>query len=261
MIEPDGPLNTVPFAALRDRSGVLAMERAAIQTVPGVLLLEKGTISPNSPFLGIGDPIYNTADSRYSSRANADLTLPRLPATAQEIEACSKAWGARESPRLLTGPDASAARVAMALRGNAPIVHFATHVVAESGEFRSGLIALSLNPLGAMDLLGPEEILARPATTSLVVMNGCHSAQGKVLPGAGLMGLTRAWIGAGARAVIATAWDIPDDAAELMMTDFYRALHAAPERGTAFALREAQRNALKRGGTQWAAYSLLSRIP
>ncbi len=261
MIEPDGPLNTVPFAALRDRSGVLAIERAAIQTVPGVLLLEKGTISPNSPFLGIGDPIYNTADSRYSSRANADLTLPRLPATAQEIEACSKAWGAPESPRLLTGPDASAARVAMALRGNAPIVHFATHVVAESGEFRSGLIALSLNPSGAMDLLGPEEILARPATTSLVVMNGCHSAQGKVLPGAGLMGLTRAWIGAGARAVIATAWDIPDDAAELMMTDFYRTLHAAPERGTAFALREAQRNALKRGGTQWAAYSLLSRIP
>ncbi len=30
-----------------------------------------------------------------------------------------------------------------------------------------------------MGLLGPKEILARPVTAGLIVMNGCHSAQGE----------------------------------------------------------------------------------
>jgi tetratricopeptide (TPR) repeat protein len=262
LIEPDDPLNHLPLAALRDNSGKLAVERASIQTIPGALLLEKAEISANAPFLGVGDPIYNKADSRYRavSHKDADLTLPRLPGTKGEIEACSKAWGGGSS-RLLTGADANAANVTSALRGSAPIMHFATHVITAPGEFRSGLIALSLDASGAMDLLGPEEILARPVSSSLVVMNGCHSAQGKVLASAGIMGLSRAWIGAGAKAVISTAWDIPDNTAETLMTDFYRALHAAPERGASAALSTAQRNAILRGEGQWAAYSLLSRIP
>jgi tetratricopeptide (TPR) repeat protein len=269
LIEPDGPLNNLPFAALRDdtRPGapVRAVERAAIETIPGALLLEQGSIPANAPFLGVGDPVYNSADPRYAAKdAHADLTLPRLPATAGEIEACSRAWAPGAAAKLMTGTNATASQVTEALRRDAPIVHFATHVVSAPGEFNSGLIALSLDDKGAMGLLGPREILARPVSSSLVVMNGCHSAQGESLPGAGLMGLTRAWIGAGAKAVIATSWDVPDNAAESIMTDFYRALREAPERGAAFALREAQNAAIRRSGatgSQWAAYSLLSRIP
>ena len=126
-------------------------------------------------------------------------------------------------------------------------------------------IALSLDNSGGMGLLGPGEIVARPVTSSLIVMNGCHSAQGRTLPSTGLMGLTRAWIGAGAKAVLATGWDVPDTAAQSLMTDFYRALRASPERGAAFALRQAQLGAIRREAnhspkTQWAAYFLLSRI-
>ena len=74
-----------------------------------------------------------------------------------------------------------------------------------------------------MGLMGPTEIAAHPVSASLVVLNGCHSGRGNALPGAGLMGLTRAWIGAGARAVLATRWDIPDEAGKTMMVEFYRA--------------------------------------
>jgi tetratricopeptide (TPR) repeat protein len=268
LIEPNGPLNGLPFAALLDTSGqkespgTLAIERAAIESIPGVLLLEKGAIPASAPFLGVGDPIYNRADPRYRLVATkAELTLPRLPGGAHEIDSCARAWAGGAAPQLLIGADATAAKVEAALRTNAPIVHFATHVIAASGEFRSGLIALSLDPAGVMGVLGPKEILARPVSSSLVVMNGCHSAQGESLPGAGLMGLTRAWVGAGAKAVVATAWDVPDGAAETIMTDFYRALRASPDRGVSVALRQAQRNSLRRGETYWAAYSLLSRIP
>ena len=93
------------------------------------------------------------------------------------------------------------------------------------------------------------------------------SSQGDELPGAGLMGLTRAWIGAGARSVLATRWDIPDEAGKTVMVEFYRALRAHPDRGEAFALEQAQLAALKENDSKpalsntaiWAAYFLLGR--
>ena len=95
-------------------------------------------------------------------------------------------------------------------------------------------------------------------------MNGCHSAQGEAVPSSGRMGLTRAWIGAGAGAVMATQWGISDEDAELFMGGFYKALLRAPQKGVAEALRQAQiavlhssRAELKR----WAGYYLLSRVP
>jgi CHAT domain-containing protein len=213
--------------------------------------------------VGIGDPIYNSADPRYTAKsAKPDLTLTRLPNTAGEIEAISRAWGSSESS-LLTGADAIPAKIEAAIQRGSPIVHFATHVITGPDEFHSGMIAVSLDASGSMGLLGPKEIVARPVTAGLIVMNGCHSAQGEPLKSAGLMGLTRAWIGAGAKAVIATGWDVPDTAAQALMTDFYLALRSSPEQGAAGALRQAQLKAIDRGdaGGEWAAYSLLSRIP
>ncbi len=272
LIEPDGPLYDLPFAALMpDPAAGFLVQRASIELIPGALLLlrqaeDRGEIPAEAPFLGIGDPIYNSADPRFQgSRGGAgrtDLTLARLPNTSNEIISVSRAWGAHTNT-LLTGTEATAAGVGRALRGNSGVIHFATHVIAAPGEFRSGLIALSLDSSGAMGLLGPKDIEARPLSSSLIVMNGCHSAQGETLPSAGLMGLSRAWIGAGARAVIATGWDIPDLTAQSLMTDFYRALRSSRRHGAAAALREAQIKAIERGDgeSRWAAYSLLSRIP
>ena len=266
-LELDGPLYEVPFPALvvgQSQAGpVYLIQRATIEAVPGALLMSPGGVSSSSSFLGIGDPVYNTADARYHGpRLAGGAALPRLPNTACELEVCARNWSSH-SARILSGPSATASSVENALARNPDIVHFATHVVSEPGEFRSGLIALSLAPAGTMDVLGPKEIVAHRVSAKLVVMNGCHSAQGQALPGAGLMGLTRAWIGAGASAVMATQWDVPDDAAQSMMATFYSSLRSAPDRGFAAALREAELNALQSGQppAAWAAYSLLSRIP
>jgi CHAT domain-containing protein len=149
------------------------------------------------------------------------------------------------------------------------VIHFATHVVTAPGDYASGLIALSLDRNGAMGFIGPAEIAAYTLSPSLVVLNGCHSGQGEALPGVGLMGLTRAWIGSGARSVLATRWDIPDEAGAQMMVEFYRALRAWPQRGPAFALQQAQSGLLRSrvsgnapaGNTPdvWGAYFVLGR--
>ena len=101
----------------------------------------------------------------------------------------------------------------------------------------------------------------------LVVLSGCSSA-GEALPAEGLMGLTRAWLAGGARAVIATQWPTPDDSGELFRS-FYGALRALPGSGSyavraALALQQAQREMLRSGSWRsdpryWAAYFVLGK--
>jgi CHAT domain-containing protein/tetratricopeptide (TPR) repeat protein len=270
LLEPDGPLYDLPFAALpvgsREKHSWL-VERTAVQAIPGALLMETGGVPADGKFVGIGDPVFNTADPRYrGSPAKMAIMLTRLPNTASEVAACSLAWDTEtQSPHLLTGTAATARQVTGALADAPAVIHFATHVVAEHGQFGSGLIALGLDSQGAMGLLGPRDIAARPVPGALVVMNGCHSAQGVALPGSGLMGLTRAWIGAGASAVVSTRWDVPDDTAQSLMVNFYKALRGEARGNPAQALRYAQLAAIRSNGpdslpSRWAAYSLLSRI-
>lgn len=275
LLELDGPLFDLPFAALPVGNGkyepIFLIERAALEIIPGALMLEPHTAFADArrgEFLGIGDAVYNAADARYNGakpRSQA-IALPRLLQTSAELKACSRAWGSADS-RILTGEAAQMASVRAALAGHASVIHFATHIVKAPGDRSTGLIALSLDRSGAMGLLGPTEIAAHPVHARLVVLNGCHSAEGDELPGSGLMGLTRAWIGAGAEAVLATSWDIPDEDGKTVMVRFYRALRAHPERGPADALRRAQMEVLAsslarhaRGMARiWAAYFLLGR--
>jgi CHAT domain-containing protein/tetratricopeptide (TPR) repeat protein len=269
LLELDSALFEVPFGALRTEpgeGGSLLIQQAALQTVPGALLLKKGSVPLEGSFVGAGDAVYNTADPRYSGAraARMDLTLPRLPNTAAELESCARQWG-RERSTLLTGQETSDTGLRQALSAGPAIVHFATHIIRAPGEYETGMIAMSLDEAGKMGLMGPREIVARPVKVSLVVMNGCHSAQGEALPGAGLMGLTRAWIGAGAGAVLATQWDIPDGPGRNLMASFYRALRTTAGADPAVALRQAQLNSLREADgakrpENWAGYFLLSRL-
>jgi CHAT domain-containing protein/Tfp pilus assembly protein PilF len=267
LLELDGPLFDLPFAALvvsEAASGpVYLVERARLEAIPGALLLEKQRSAGDERFLGIGDAIYNVADARYRGvRTTGSAMLPRLQSTGAEVRACSRAWGANRA-RLLTGDQADVASVEAALKTNPSVIHFATHVVPGPGDFSSGMIALSLDQGGAMGLLGPRDIVAHPVNAALVVLNGCHSAQGDAVPGGSLMGLTRAWIAAGAGAVIATRWDIPDDASQEFMTIFYSELRAHWNDGPSAALQKAQLTVLRKSKSNLpalvGAYFLLGR--
>jgi len=93
----------------------------------------------------------------------------------------------------------------------------------------------------------------------LVVLSACRSAAGADAPAEGLLSLTRGFLYAGARRVLATLWNVDDESSAILMERFYAEFldkgRPAPE-----ALRAAQRSlaaqARYANPYYWAAYVL-----
>jgi CHAT domain-containing protein len=117
-----------------------------------------------------------------------------------------------------------------------------------------GGILLALRANGAPDLLTAADIAAVPCSAVIVTLSGCSSAGRQMLPGSGLAGLTRAWIAAGARTVVASLWPTTDSDGVLFRY-FYERLRGGD--APAEALRQAQLENLRSGrlrSREWAAY-------
>jgi CHAT domain-containing protein len=171
------------------------------------------------------------------------------------VEACARAWNGGAT--LLVGADASREKLRAELQRSPAVVHFATHIVGSPDASRDGLIALSLTDRNEAELLAPLEISRWKMGGGLVVLNGCHSAAGN-RAWSGLMGLTRAWLSAGARSVVASLWDTPDDTGSLFRT-FYNNLRGQSNQNAVAALRLAQLEMIRSGDWRshpryWGAY-------
>jgi CHAT domain-containing protein len=89
------------------------------------------------------------------------------------------------------------------------------------------------------------------------VLSGCQTALGKDVKREGLLGLTRGFMYAGAKSVIASLWRVSDKAAADLMREFYKAMLVDKQR-PASALRSAQVTMWKekRPPFYWAAFVL-----
>ena len=86
-------------------------------------------------------------------------------------------------------------------------------------------MVLSPSP-GDDGVLFLHELLRHPLASDLVVLSGCNTAAGEVLPGEGLEGLQYAILAAGARGVVATRWLVEDRSMADLMDRFYGYLTA-----------------------------------
>jgi len=284
MLALDEQLFRIPFGALvvgscKDGPVYLAARHAIRVTTGAVMLAARSpqgwSAALSGKFLGVGDAIYNTADPRWkgpgepegsvlpgvalAAAAAGGPALARLPGTAREVESCARIWDVRSGAAiLLEGAEACPDRLREALRGPLSVVHIAAHFLEEPAAPRSSMIALSLAGSGRPQMVSPLEITRAKINAGVVALSGCSSGRADTPPASGLMGLTRAWLAGGARAVVASHWPTPDDSGSLFV-DFYQHLCTRPQAGPAEALQQAQLDMLRAGGWRsrpryWATY-------
>jgi CHAT domain-containing protein len=139
------------------------------------------------------------------------------------------------------------------------IVHFATHGLLDSEHPQlSGLVLSLVDEHGEPQdgFLELQDIYNLDLPVDLVVLSACKTALGKEVDGEGLVGLTRGFMYAGARSVVASLWNVVDSATAELMTRFYRALRDPV--GPASALRQAQIEMRKQRADPyyWAAFQM-----
>ncbi|MCL4298819.1 MAG: CHAT domain-containing protein [Anaerolineae bacterium] len=92
--------------------------------------------------------------------------------------------------------------------------------------------------------------------TDLVILSACETNLGDLSEGDELVGLTRAFIFAGTPSVIASLWNVEDEATSLLMERFYT--HLGEGMSKAEALRQAQIETREKfpNPYYWAAFVL-----
>jgi hypothetical protein len=155
---------------------------------------------------------------------------PGLEHAAAEVRAIAAGY---PGATVLAGAAATTAAVAAAL-GRARGAHVAAH-----GQFRAdnplfSALVLRDGPLTAYD------IEALPRVPSELVLSACDAGSSAVRPGDELMGLAAAFLGIGARVLVASVVPVADGDARTLMLALHAALRAgeAPAHALARARRE-----------------------
>ena len=82
------------------------------------------------------------------------------------------------------------------------------------------------------------DVLNAKLQARLVVLSCCHSGRGKI-KAEGVVGIARAFLGAGARSVLASLWAINDEATLEFMRKFYE--HLIEEQSATTSLNQAMK--------------------
>jgi len=216
LVSPDGALFRVPFAALMP----YAVAFTPSGTTYGHLL--KQASMRGEGVLAVGDPAYER--------------LARLPGTRDEAKAVGDVvlLGTKATKDAFLGK--------VKERGRWRSIHLACHGTIDAERPMFSSLALTKSELTALD------VFQTPIPADLVVLSACESGRGTVYRGEGMVGLTRAFMFAGAPRVIVSLWKVDDAATRALMTKFYAQWKQGM--GTAAALRAAQNHI--RSQRKWA---------
>ncbi|WP_431594079.1 CHAT domain-containing protein [Sphingopyxis sp.] len=244
-------------------------------------------------FAGFGDPVLlgpprarrGGRDARRAMGATANAvsgeqvdqlrSLSRLPGTATELEALRASLNAPAST-LRMAERATEPSVFAADLSQISILSFATHGLLPGDVEGLGEAALVFTPPvtpGPDDdgLLTASEVAGLRLNADWVILSACNTATGEAGKATGLGGLSRAFLFAGARNLLASHWPVRDDVASVVTVKAIAAAREVPGRTRAEALQIAMRAIRddRRGDdffqswahpNAWAAFELIGDI-
>lgn len=276
IIAPDGLLYYLPFESLVSEGRYL-IEDHEISYVPSASVLKflRQTLvardsDARKELIAFGDPVMRSVRGRQT-RARPRLSfsvvgpgavesLAPLPNTRIEITSIAKVFPHDQS-ELHLGSSATESLMKRVSLGQFRRLHVASHALAdESHPARSGVVLSAGDDPQEDGFLNLDEIAGLDLDCDLVVLSACRSGRGQLLKGEGIVGLTRAFLYAGARAVSVSLWSVSDLSTTALMTAFYRTM--AGGGSEAGALRQAKIEIIRGGRASrhpyyWAAFVLV----
>ncbi|HXQ72439.1 MAG TPA: CHAT domain-containing tetratricopeptide repeat protein [Pyrinomonadaceae bacterium] len=177
-----------------------------------------------------------------SNTAMEGLPLARLNGTrveADQIAKLAKTSGGQADVWL--DLDASEENLGTRDISKYRIIHVATHGLlnAERPQFTGVVLSLVGNKTRD-GFVRTDEVFNLRLGSPLVMLSACETGLGKEKRGEGVMGLTRAFMYAGAPTVGVSLWSVADKSTADLMTDFYQRLLSASAGTSSGALRGAQ---------------------
>lgn len=271
LVVPDGALQYIPFESLSvsgsnsNFAPLITNHEIVYEPSASALAFVADNAQPPAPnsVAVFANPVFEVDDPRvslstsqqrpspnafYSDVHNAfrDIgfngdRIPPLPASGEEANGivatdstghAFKALGFEANRTAVMRPELSQYR----------IVHFATHgFVDYEHPDLSGLVLSMVDQDGAPQdgFLRMHDIYNLKLPVDLVVLSACNTGLGKEVKGEGLIGLTRGFMYAGAKGVVASLWKVDDEATAELMKLFYAEMF---QQGLtpAAALRQAQ---------------------
>lgn len=277
IVAPDAELYYLPFEALVATSPAAPptylIERWALSYAPSGSVLasldREAAETPDKTLLAFGDPVL----PRNSGAAREEEKPPtrglaerpqwrwrRLEGARREVIAIAELYGSDRAAVFL-GPDASEHNFETSVYlDSARVVHLAAHAIVDERRPAYSALLMSHEPGDEEDgLLEAHEIFNLNLGADLVVLSACETALGKDVRGEGLVGLTRAFLYAGARSVTVSLWPVDDVSTADLMVHFHRQLREGADK--AQALRSAKLTTLSSGRWRhpyyWAPFVLM----
>jgi CHAT domain-containing protein/Tfp pilus assembly protein PilF len=280
LLVTEKPPAAIPETLEGYRDAAWLLKRQAVSVLPSVASLKalRGFARNDQsikPMTGFGDPLFNpsqdgSGDSRAAGkpgatksasralvtsaftdfwqgagvdRARLAQALPRLPDTADEVNAVARDLGVAATDIHL-GSDASETTVKRAPLADYGIIYFATHglVAGDVKGLAEPSLALSMpgQPSDFDDgLLTSSEVAQLKLNADWVVLSACNTIAGDKPGAEALSGLARSFFYAGARALLVSHWAVDSEAATRLAVATFDRLKSNPKLGRAEALRQA----------------------
>ena len=249
-IIPDGSLNTLNFETLLIRGSTphYWLEDVTITDASSLRLLAAVHTNPKrvENVLLLGNAVAPNSDYPELRKAAAEMEIVRqhFPPAQQHIFAREQAT---PSAYLASKPEQYS------------YIHFVAHGTASRMSPLDSAIVLSRSSAQEDSFkLYARDIIHHPVHAQLVTISTCYGAGARAYSGEGLVGLSWAFLRAGAHNVIGALWEVSDVSTPLLMDELYRGLEKS--NSPASALRQAKLKLLHssdyRKPFYWAPFQL-----
>jgi CHAT domain-containing protein/Tfp pilus assembly protein PilF len=190
---------------------------------------------------------------------SASDDFPTLPLFGFEMTRIARHFDSRHVAAF-SGAQASPAAYLSSNPARYAYIHFVTHAVASSTDPLDSAIILSGSPAGGGSFkLYARDIMQHPIDARLVTISACNGIGTRSYAGEGLVGLSWAFLRAGAHSVIGALWEASDDSSPRLMDSLYAGLESG--QNPAAALRQAKLTLLHAQGRfskpfYWAPFQI-----